>query len=755
MNSDLLDGLSSNDFLSTDSDYGRADVASDLYEGSQTLSDRYVNEGQTSSITSEMIIDGVIQFIDIGENGAAYGQVMKWNGSSWVAANDEVGAGGGGWINEGNIVKLETDSDTVGIGTNSPSEKLHVAGNLLVTGKGTIGTGHTNTGYFAFVAGTNNTATGDYSKIGGGASNSAGGARSTIGGGANNAANADDAVVSGGWGNTAGGENSVVAGGVLNAANGYSGLVGGGYQNSADSNYGVIGGGRSNFIGGQYSVIPGGYADTVTSEYSYLFGINSDLTQDSTFMVDMPHIRFGDESTGYEYPASDGSSGQVMATDGSGQLSWTDQTGDGGWADDGTIVRLESDTDSVGIGISTPSEKFEVNGNIKASGTITSGNSISIDGDNSKITSSVGTVDFDDDNLATSGLATLGPGGVLFNTIGPPELPLASFNPINGIMFADTTAGDTVAQYGPGGAVFVQLQPEPPSPGIANYGPGGVLFNTIGPPGLPLASFNPINGIMFADTTAGDTVAQYGPGGAVFVQLQPEPPSPGIANYGAGGVVFNTIGPPMLPVASFNPTEGIMFADTSDGDTVGMYTSEQILLKGDGSTSEPFDVRVEPKGMFFEIETSMIPQTEFSGNGVIMSDAYGDTTVQISNQGGLSLNLDAGATQTVGIGERYRDNAIVAWGNVSGSGALQSDFGVASVTRNYIGDYTITLDITGAGTGFVIPMAVAEVESAPVSASAARLLTINQVGASSFDVYITDGNYNAADNDFLFMVTAR
>jgi hypothetical protein len=186
-----------------------------------------------------------------------------------------------------------------------------------------------------------------------------------------------------------------------------------------------------------------------------------------------------------------------------------------------------------------------------------------------------------------------------------------------------------------------------------------------------------------------------------------------------------------------------------------MYTSEQILLKGDGSTSEPFDVRVEPKGMFFEIETSMIPQTEFSGNGVIMSDAYGDTTVQISNQGGLSLNLDAGATQTVGIGERYRDNAIVAWGNVSGSGALQSDFGVASVTRNYIGDYTITLDITGAGTGFVIPMAVAEVESAPVSASAARLLTINQVGASSFDVYITDGNYNAADNDFLFMVTAR
>ncbi|UCC78943.1 MAG: hypothetical protein JSW64_11765, partial [Candidatus Zixiibacteriota bacterium] len=430
-----------------------------------------------------------------------------------------------------------------------------------------------------------------------------------------------------------------------------------------------------------------------------------------------------------------------------------------------------------------------------------------------------------------------------------------SFNPFNGIMFADSTAGDTVAQYGPGGAVFVQLQPEPPSPEMAQYGPGGILFNTIGPPELPLASFNPFNGIMFADSTAGDTVAQYGPGGAVFVQLQPEPPSPGIANYGPGGILFNMIGPPEFPAASFDPIEGIMFADTSDGDTVGTYTSEQILLKGDGTTAEPFDLRVEPKGMFFEIETSMIPQTEFSGNGVFMSDAYGDTavqlipdsklilrtasttdtaiaeyssdgagydiiettrraeidyssqgasflltgytnlparttlkpsglmfeddttyigfseynrsgvvltsetggdtTVQIDNQGRLSLNLNAGATLTVGTGERYRDNAIVAWGRVSGSGALQSEFGVASVTRNYIGDYTITLDITAMGTEYLIPMAVAEVESAPLSASAARLLTVNQVSASSFDVYITDGNYNASDNDFLFMVTAR
>jgi hypothetical protein len=55
---------------------------------------------------------------------------------------------------------------------------------------------------------------------------------------------------------------------------------------------------------------------------SYLFGVGSKLTADSTFMVDMPHIRFGDETYGYEFPSSDGEYGQVMVTDGHGQLSW-------------------------------------------------------------------------------------------------------------------------------------------------------------------------------------------------------------------------------------------------------------------------------------------------------------------------------------------------------------------------------------------------------------------------------------------------
>jgi hypothetical protein len=138
-------------------------------------------------------------------------------------------------------------------------------------------------------------------------------------------------TVGGGMRNTAGGQYATVGGGQDNTASAGWATVGGGKTNTASGLYTVVGGGKENRVGGDYSAVLGGYADTITgtADYSYLFGIKSKLTADSTFMVDMPHIRFGDESNGYEFPASDGVSGQVMATDGSGQLSWTDVSGAG------------------------------------------------------------------------------------------------------------------------------------------------------------------------------------------------------------------------------------------------------------------------------------------------------------------------------------------------------------------------------------------------------------------------------------------
>jgi hypothetical protein len=157
-----------------------------------------------------------------------------------------------------------------------------------------------------------------------------------------------------------------VSGGWANLATGGSATVGGGKNNGAREYYATIGGGEFNLVQAQYSTIAGGYADTITitGSYSYLFGVGSKLTADSTFMVDMPHIRFGDESSGYEFPASDGDSAKVMMTDGNGQLTWTTI----GWADDGTVVRLETASDSVGIGITGPTEKLDVDGTARLRG---------------------------------------------------------------------------------------------------------------------------------------------------------------------------------------------------------------------------------------------------------------------------------------------------------------------------------------------------------------------------------------------------
>ena len=67
-------------------------------------------------------------------------------------------------------------------------------------------------------------------------------------------------------------------------------------------------------------------------------------------------------------------------------------------------------TGNVGIGMTSPTEKLDVAGNIHTSGTITSGSSITIDGANDRITATSGTIDFDDENLVTTGKATIGPG---------------------------------------------------------------------------------------------------------------------------------------------------------------------------------------------------------------------------------------------------------------------------------------------------------------------------------------------------------
>ncbi|MCP4597327.1 tail fiber domain-containing protein, partial [Neptuniibacter sp.] len=190
------------------------------------------------------------------------------------------------------------------------------------------------------------------------------------------------ATVGGGRFNTASGTGSTVGGGESNTTSDWYSSVGGGLDNEASGLVSTIGGGSENSNAGDHSTIAGGYADTIsaTADYSYLFGIGSKLTEDSTFMVDMPHIRLGDEATGYEIPSSRGTVDQVLQTDGSGQVSWAtvssggDDLGDhtatqnvelsDNWlSNDGDSEGLFVDTDGdVGVGTNTPDARLHIVG---------------------------------------------------------------------------------------------------------------------------------------------------------------------------------------------------------------------------------------------------------------------------------------------------------------------------------------------------------------------------------------------------------
>jgi hypothetical protein len=58
-------------------------------------------------------------------------------------------------------------------------------------------------------------------------------------------------------------------------------------------------------------------------------------------------------------PASAGTNGYLLQTDGSGITSWVANTSSG-WTDDGTVVRLTTSTDSVGIGTTGPDRKLDI-----------------------------------------------------------------------------------------------------------------------------------------------------------------------------------------------------------------------------------------------------------------------------------------------------------------------------------------------------------------------------------------------------------
>ncbi len=471
-----------------------------------------------------------------------------------------------------------------------------------------------------------------------------------------------------------------------------------------------------------------------------------------------------------------------------------------------------------------------------------------------------------------------GPGEIVFVGIGTtPDLPV-------GIVFQDTSTGDTIARYSSKNIVFISYQPSPPPDmGVAFNSYTGNTLAKYGPGGAVLTKTGILDPEYLVMDTTGSALARYGRSGAVWVQPQPEPPLPAAAKIGSFGLVLGDVGPNhvrygpggiVMTDASGDTTfrvqqsgamrieeiqlqegssdgriRGDVMVFTTNGDTTVKLTPGGHLTLGETVTAggrltvsgevEVFTGKVTVAGGDLEVTTGDLTisgggkvtvasgdlevttgDLTLGGNAMMIrgtmagastdvptltvrrsslppaaSDVFrvqnnsgstnylrvessgtvsaggnvsvgggltvgGNVSVSsgLSVSGTLSTSTDAGSSTVVAVGQRYRDNAVVAWGRVTGAGSLTNDYGVASAVRNSTGNYTITLDASASLPGNLITTAVAELDAAPTTAAASRLIYVDQApGASSnsFNLYITNGSFAAADNDFMFMATAR
>jgi len=156
-------------------------------------------------------------------------------------------------------------------------------------------------------------------------------------------------------------------------------------------------------------------------------------------------------------------------------------------------------------------------------------------------------------------------------------------------------------------------------------------------------------------------------------------------------------------------------------------------------------------------DTGSFVWSDRSSNSNFFSNEENEFAVRAEN--GLRLSEDAPPNKEVEFGQYYRDNSILAWAKVSSSGIANASHGLESVTHvPGSGVYTLTVTDNAEDANALIPIANAEIDTAPEAAADLRIVSINQRGSfpyKSFDVYINRGTGALVDNDFVFMLTGR
>ena len=149
-------------------------------------------------------------------------------------------------------------------------------------------------GQYSTMAGVSNTASGQYSTVGGGVAHTASGPSSTVAGGYYNKALAQYSTVAGGYNSTASGYSSTVAGGFNNTASATSSTVAGGEGNTASAQYSTVAGGYGNTASAQNSTVAGGFNNTASGHHSF-------ATNTENYATGIASSAFGRQAKAYMY----------------------------------------------------------------------------------------------------------------------------------------------------------------------------------------------------------------------------------------------------------------------------------------------------------------------------------------------------------------------------------------------------------------------------------------------------------------------
>ncbi len=346
---------------------------------------------------------GAYSFIGGGQSNTASGAHAGVVGGTNNTANGASSFIGGGQQNQvavagthsaiiaGSTNRADGVKSFVGGGLNNTANaganwSVVVAGTDNATGGGDLslglgirafvagGQGHRANGVSSgIIAGTDNIASGSKSFVGGGQGNRAVGVWSGIIGGRDNAAGGNFSFIGGGQMGNASGPFTAIIAGNNHIANGFYAFVGGGQQNRAQADHAAviagnnnianaprtfIGGGQTNRASAEDAAVLGGMNNTASGLKSFIGGGDNNTASGSWAAV----LGGADNLAGGDYSVAGGRNMRLTAT---ANRSFA-------WGYSATAVNITAPdvfiiyANTVGVGLTNPSAKLHVNGNIKA-----------------------------------------------------------------------------------------------------------------------------------------------------------------------------------------------------------------------------------------------------------------------------------------------------------------------------------------------------------------------------------------------------